>query len=477
MINKILNTKFVIGAIVFAFLATFVWYMNTQPSSDLIASLPGMDNRPKSMGENDTVNIGEFFETYGSFDQETSSNWPRFRGNEYDNISKNKFPIANHWPETGPEKIWEIHFGEGHAGPAVHDGKVYVLDYDEKSRSDALRVFSFKTGEEIWRRWYNVLIKRNHGMSRSIPTVTDDYILSIGPRCHLMCTSTKTGDLIWAQDLIRDFGAELPQWYTAQCPLIDNDIAVIAIGGDKLLVGMDMATGDIVWETPNPDQWKMSHSSIFIGNFHGKKTYVYMAVGGIVGVSAEGEDRGEVLWKTSAWNPTVVATSPVITSNNELIVTTGYGAGGAHFKIEKSSSGFEAQLIEKHTPKEGLASEQQTPILAGDYIWTINPKDAGALRNQLACYHISDLKNPVWKSGKEHRFGLGPYLLVGDKMFLMNDDSELYLYQINESKSATLLAQHKIFEDGTDAWGPMAYIDGYLILRDSERMVSLYVGE
>jgi len=459
------------------FTAVFIWYFNTQPASNLISSLPGMDNRPKSMGENDTVLIGEFYKAYGDFDQEITDNWPRFRGINFDNISKNKTPIADHWPATGPEKRWEIHFGEGHAGPAVYKGKVYVLDYDEKERADALRVFSFKTGEEIWRRWYKVLIKRNHGMSRSIPTITDNYILTIGPRCHLMCTNTETAELVWSKDLIRDFGAELPQWYTAQCPLIDENIAVIAIGGEQLMIGMDMATGEIVWETPNPDQWKMSHSSVFIANFHNKKTYVYMAVGGIIGISAEGDDRGQVLWKTSAWNPAVVATSPVITADNNLIVTTGYGAGGAHFKIEKSAEGFIARLIEKHTPKEGLSSEQQTPILIGNYIWTINPKDAGALRNQLACYHISDLKNPVWTSGKEHRFGLGPYLLVGDKMFLMNDDSELFLYQINDSRSAKLLAQHKIFEDGTDAWGPIVYIDGYLILRDSERMVSLYVGQ
>ena len=66
-----------------------------------------------------------------------------------------------------------------------------------------------------------------------------------------------------------------------------------------------------------------------------------------------------------------------------------------------------ARVIETHTPREGLASEQQTPILAGEYLWTINPKDAGAMRNQLACYHISNLRNPVWSSGKENRFGLG----------------------------------------------------------------------
>lgn len=476
MIEKILNSRLIIPAIVLLFAFALIWYLIYPSAQNLISSLPDMDNRPKSIGENDSVFIGEYFEKFIEFEQENTENWPRFRGSDFDNISKDKTPIAESWPTSGPPIAWQIDLGEGHAGPAIHNGKVYILDYIEKEKADALRVFSFKTGAEIWRRWYKVLIKRNHGMSRSIPTVTDDYVITFGPRCHVMCTDSDTGELLWTLDLIRDFGAELPQWYTAQCPLIDNNIAVIAIGGKNLAMGVDCSNGEIVWETPNPDNLKMSHSSVFTSSFYGKKTYVYMAVGGIVGISAEGEDIGRILWKSSEWNPTVVATSPVFLGNNEILVTTGYGAGGARIRILKTSTGFEAKLIEMHSPKEGLSSEQQTPILNNDILWTISPKDAGALRNELLAYHKNDLRNPLWKSGKENRYGLGPYLIVGDKMFLLNDESELYLFKIEKQK-AQLLAQHKVFMDGVDAWGPMAYIDGYLILRDSHRMVSLYVGQ
>ncbi|MBC8320876.1 MAG: PQQ-binding-like beta-propeller repeat protein [Bacteroidetes bacterium] len=476
MTDKILNSRLLIIVIIIIFTSAFLWYLLNQPTRDFIISLPGMDNRPLTIGENDSVIIGEFFEIFNEPDVYNSGSWPRFRGVDFNNISNNRTPVAESWPLEGPPIVWQIDLGEGHAGPAIHNGKVYVLDYDEKAKADALRVFSFSTGEELWRRWYNVLIKRNHGMSRSIPTVTNEYVITFGPRCHVMCSNSTTGDLIWSMDLIRNYGADLPQWYTAQCPLIDDSIAVIAIGGEKLAVGVNCYTGEIVWETPNPDNWKMSHSSVFTTTFHGKKTYVYMAIGGVAGISAEGDDVGQLLWSTTEWSPTVVAASPVFPGNNEIIVTTGYGAGGAKFRILKTDTGYEAILIEKHSPKEGLASEQQTPIVTGEYIWTINPKDAGALRNQLACYHVSDLTYPVWTSGKENRYGLGPYLLAGDIMFLMNDDSELFLYKIIDNKSAQLLAQHKVFEEGVDAWGPMAYIDGYLILRDSHRMVSIYVG-
>lgn len=473
---KGLNNSVIIIAAAAISIILFGWLVLGSPPAQPEIRLPGMDNRPKGLGENDSVIIGEFFNLLNTSAVKTSGSWPRFRGADFDNISKDRTPVAESWPPEGPPVIWKVPLGEGHAAPSIYEGRVYILDYDEKKRADALRCFSLENGEELWNRWYHVAIKRNHGMSRTIPTVTGKYIVSIGPRCHVMCLDQATGDLLWTLDPVRDYGAEIPQWYTAQCPLVDNNIAVIAIGGEDLLMGIDCATGEILWRTPNPDKWKMSHSSVIPATIHGKKMYIYIAIGGICAVSAEGDDTGTMLWKTSDWSPTVVATSPLYLGNNEILVTTGYGAGGGRVVVKKGESGFSASVTEIHTPKEGLSSEQQTPVLTGEYIWTINPKDAGAMRNQLTCYHRSDLRTPVWSSGKESRFGLGPYLVVGDKLFLLNDDSELFLYRIGTG-TATLLASHKILEDGADAWGPLAFIDGYLLLRDSQTMVCLYVGK
>lgn len=472
MISNTLYKRVIPAFVLLLFLSTFVWYVSKDPVKNVEKRMSGMDERPKLIGENDTVNIGEFFEEYLVDDLNSNSNWPRFRGQNMDNISDDPTPLARNWEEEGPEILWQTKLGEGHAGPAIYNGKVYVLDYDEKIRADMLRCFSLLSGEELWKRWYNVAIKRNHGMSRTVPAVTDDYIITIGPRCHVMCMETNSGDLLWTLDLVRDYGAEIPQWYTAQCPLIDNNIAIIAIGGKNLLIGIDCKSGEIVWETPNTLQWKMSHSSVIPANIHGVRTYIYMAVGGICGIAADGEERGKLLWYTSEWDPTVVATSPIFLGNNEIAFTTGYGAGGGKIRILKEANSYRAELIEKHSPREGMASEQQTPILAGDYLWTINPKDAGALRNQLTCYHKNDLITPVWASGKENRYGLGPYMVVGDRMFLVNDDAELFMFEFSTNK-VSLLDSFKPFDDGIDAWGPLAFADGYLIMRDSHRMVCI----
>ncbi|MCD8260920.1 MAG: PQQ-like beta-propeller repeat protein [Bacteroides sp.] len=86
--------------------------------------------------------------------------------------------------------------GEGHAAPVIYNGIAYFLDYDEALSSDALRCFSLETGEELWRRWYRVPMKRNHSFSRTVPVVSDEYIITIGPQGHVMCCDPVTGELI-----------------------------------------------------------------------------------------------------------------------------------------------------------------------------------------------------------------------------------------------------------------------------------------
>jgi len=79
-----------------------------------------------------------------------------------------------------------------------------------------------------------------------------------------------------------------------------------------------------------------------------RKCNVYNAVGGVCGVSAEGVDRGTILWRTLDWSPATVAASPLYLGNNEIAVLGSYGAGGAKIKISKTSAGFEASVTDAH---------------------------------------------------------------------------------------------------------------------------------
>jgi outer membrane protein assembly factor BamB len=443
-----------------------------------------MDNRPPQKQISDSVVIGEFFDTMGVAEEPVGGSWPRFRGADFDNISKDPAPLAESWDTSGPPVIWQITLGEGYAGPAVLKGRVYVLDYNEKRKADMLRCFSLKTGTELWRRWYNVEFKRNHGYSRTIPAVTDKYVVTIGPRSHVMCVDPVTGKLLWTIDLEKEYGIRgkakgriTPEFYCGQCPLIDNDMAIIAPGGKALMIGVDCATGKVSWSTPNSDSLRMSHTSIIPMTILGKKMYIYAALGGVCGISAEAEDIGKLLWMTKEWSPSITVSSPVNLGNGEIAVFGSYGAGAARIKITRNESAFTASVTEKHKPGEGLASEQQTPILQGENMWTVLPENAGALKKQLVCYNKSDLTKPVWSTGKDTRFGkgMGPFIMSGNKLYLLDDEGTLNLFRIDGNKAISV-SSHKIL-DAIEAWSPMAIAGRYLIMRDAHNMFCLDIGK
>jgi outer membrane protein assembly factor BamB len=460
------------------------WFTDDHYPAELDLRVPGMDNRPKIEPRTENIIIGEFFDTLNLFDEPVAGEWPRFRGNDFDNIAKDSFELAETWDTTGPPVLWQATLGEGYAGPAVWNSRVYVLDYNERRKADMLRCFSLKTGTELWRRWYYVDLKRNHGYSRTVPAVTDNYLVTIGPRSHVMCVDPFTGNLLWTIDLEKEYGIPgtdkgeiTPDWYTGQCPLIDNDIAILAPGAKALMIGVRCSDGEILWQTPNPDSLKMSHGSIMPMVIHGKKMYVYNAIGGVVGVSASGDDTGRLLWTTKEWNPVTTVASPLYLGNNEIAVFGSYGAGGAKIRIDFDGVRYSVNMIESHKAMEGIASDQQTPIIKGDFIWTVMPENAGPLKKQLVCYNRSDLRNPVWTSGKDRRFGrgLGPYIIKDDKMLLLDDDVNLYLFKL-EGSNAEVMYQHKM-TDGMEAWGPLALAGNYLIMRDSRTLLCLDVGK
>jgi len=450
------------------------WWFFHDPVKNMTLSVPGMDNRKKGAAvAGKPVMIGSEFKFFRTAQDIPGTRWPRFRGADFDNINTEPVRLIDTWGTNGPQILWKKSLGDGHAAPAVYDGKIYLLDYDETGKSDQLRCFLLATGEELWRRGYQVHLKRNHGLSRTIPAVNAKFVVTMGPKCQVMCVNRANGDFLWGLDLEKDYQAEIPFWYTGQCPLLDNDTAIIATGGKAILVAVDCNTGRKLWETPNPKGWKMSHSSVMPMVVKGKKMFVYFAIGGICGISASGPDRGTVLWETTEFAPSVVAPSPVMMDDGRIFLTAGYGAGSALLQVESRNGKYNVKVLQKFKPQEGLASEQQTPVFFNGFLYGVLPKDAGSLRNQFVCCPPGDCKKIVMSSGKTDRFGLGPYILADGKFFILNDDGEMTIARASSTKF-TVLGKTRIM-DGQDSWGPVAITGGYLLMRDSKQMVCLDV--
>lgn len=383
--------------------------------------------------------------------------WPRFRGAGFDNIHENaEVALARQWPGAGPAKLWSLEVGEGYAGAAVWQGRVYLLDYDRQGQADALRCLSLADGQEIWRFSYPVKVKRNHGMSRTVPAVTDDFVVTLGPKCQVACLNPVTGQAYWLMDLVERYGTKVPQWYAGQCPLIDDEgRAILAPGGTALMTAIDCKSGQTVWETPNANDWQMTHSSIMPMEYAGRKMYVYCASGGVVGVSAA---DGSVLWETSAWRIRMAnVPSPVIVGDGRIFLSGGYNAGAMMMQVkEEQAEGKLAVEVLYRLKPEVFGSPQHTPILYGGHLYGVRPDE------ELVCLDLAG--QVVWTSGTDYKFGLGPYMMANGLMYLMNDEGLLTLAEVSPSVFA-VLAEAKVLE-GPDSWGPMAMAGGRLLVRD-----------
>jgi outer membrane protein assembly factor BamB len=462
----------IIAAFSVAALAGFTILVVHDPVSDLSEHLPGADDRPADLPPSAAVKIGEGFARSGGVPSSITASWPGFRGAWRDNTSRETVALATPGQDWKPAILWDIpDLGEGHAGAAVSNGRVYVLDYDEKMLADSLRCFSLDDGREIWRRWYRVPLKRNHGISRTVPAVSGRYVVTLGPNCQLMCCDAMSGDFLWGCDLPgREFGAEVPNWYAGQCPLIDGGQVVIGVcGPDALLTGVDLATGRVAWRTPNPRGLKMSHSSIVVTEIEGVRMYVYAAIGGIVGVSAEpGGGRGALLWDSADFNATVIAPTPVPLSDGKIFLTAGYGAGSIMLRVSANGGAFAAEVLDRWSPSAGFSCEQQTPVVLDGMLIGILPTAAGTRREELACWDPAG--RWAWLSGQDRRFGqYGPFLLADGKLVILNEDGVLTIAEATTTEYRPL-GSAKILE-GPDAWAPMALVAGRLLARDTHRMV------
>ena len=446
-----------------ATLSVAAWFAHG-PGKTLGLRLPGADlSRASDQGAGtNPVLVGKLIQGDGQAASLPGA-WPCFRGSNFDGISTAPTALAKTWETSGPKQLWSLDVGEGYAGAAVLNGRVYVMDYDQQKRQDALRCLSLGDGKEIWRFTYPVAIKRNHGMSRTVPALTEKFVIAMGPKCHVVCLDAITGELRWGLDLVRQFGATVPPWYAGQCPLIDQGKVILAVGGkDALLIAVDCESGKVLWQTPNSKGWKMTHSSVVPMDFVSRRQYVYCASLGVVGVNAR---DGVLLWETTAWKISIATIpSPVVLGDGRIFLSGGYNAGSLMLQLKEEGGQLAPRTAFKLEP-EIFGATQHTPIYHNQHLYGVRPD------GQFVCLDVNG--KVIWASGPNRQFGLGPFLMANGVIFAMNDSGKLSLLEATSDRF-NLLAEGQVLH-GRESWGPLALAGGRLLARDTTKLVCLDV--
>ena len=404
-----------------------------------------------------------------------AADWPWIYGPKRDNTSIQK-GLLRAWPEAGPKVLWTAPVNVGFGGPAVKDGKVYLLDRDEQV-GDTLRVFDLANGKELWTFAYNAPGGFMFAGSRTTPALDGELVYTSGPLGDLYAINTTTHKPAWQKNIWKDFGGgELPRWAVTQNPLIYRNLLIVAPQTSQVgVVAYDKLTGELKWKSPalSGIPGYVSPSILKVG---GEDHLVQIT--GAVGRGRSAKDgsvngldplTGKILWTYSGWQCIIPVPQPVDAGEGRALITGGYGAGAAMLKIQKKADG--AYEVVELFKNPDFGAHTQPPILYKDHFYshyTINERFDGLV--------VMSMDGQVkWKTDQQPAFVRGGSILADDLLLTSDGTTKLYLVEPTPSAFKPL-ASAVVLQNG-DNWAPLALVDGKLLIRGQKELKVLQVAQ
>lgn len=421
------------------------------------------------------------------------ADWPQYLGPDRNSTSPEK-GILRSWPENGPQVLWTANVGIGYGGPVIKDGKVYLLDRDDKV-GDNLRCLDLSSGEELWNFAYDAPGRFSFPGSRSVPIVDGDHVYSCGPYGDLYCIDINTHKPVWNKNVWKDFGGDrIPIWAITQCPLIYGDLVILASQAPEAgVVAYDKRTGEVKWKTPNLGN--ETYASPSVVKIDGDDHVVMVisstnpighrelpqTLGNVVGIEPL---TGKVLWNYDKWRCHISVPSAVDAGDNKVLVVGGYELGATMLKIGKNADGNYA-AVELFTTEE-FGAQTKPPILHNGYFYA--QYGTNSRRDGLVCMSMDG--KIMWKTEQSPAFNKGSMILVDGLILATDGTKTLYLIEPDQTgfkplASATLLAEGGVndenpmtrFGGSNQNWAPIALSGGNLLTRDQHRMMCVKVAE
>jgi outer membrane protein assembly factor BamB len=281
------------------------------------------------------------------------------------------------------------------------------------------------TGKTLWKHTYACKLDPNsyEGGPSSTPSVDGDRVYTVSKEGHVFCLKTTDGAVVWSKNLIKDFGAEVPQWGFAASALILGDMAVIDAGGTGAsTVALNKKDGSLIWK--NGDE-KGGYATPHPFELDGKKLLaVFNGVGLVIRNLSDGSTVTNLRWKTSY---DINAITPIV-DGSKVFIASGYSKGGILVDIKDG----EPKEVWK---QKKVRSDFSTPVLWKGFLYGMDDKS-------LACadFATGDVK---WT---EEGFGKGALILAAGKLIVQTQQTgELVLVDANPEQYKEI-ARTKVFD-------------------------------
>jgi len=416
-----------------------------------------------------------------------AQDWPQYLG-PHGNSTSDQKGILRTWPQNGPEVLWTVNMGIGYGGPVVKDGKVYLLDRDDKI-GDNLRCFDLSSGKELWNFSYEAPGSVMFPGSRSVPIVDGKHVYSCGPNGDLYCIDINTHKPVWNKNVWKDFGGqEIPRWAITQCPIIDGDLLILASQAPEAgVVAYEKLTGTMKWKTPAIGP--VGYVSPAIVKIAGEDHVVMISAtdrktssgGKVVGIDPL---TGKILWEYTNWQCGIPTPGAFDAGEGKVLIIGGYQAGAAMIKVEKKPDGSYG-VTELYKTIE-FGEHTKPPVLFNGYFYAQYSNNER--RDCLVCMSMDG--KIMWKTEREPDFNKGSMILADGLILATDGAKKLYLIEPDPTAFKPIASTELLKEAGTSSdpmaskiggaaqnWAPIALADGKLLIRDQNRLMCIKVAQ
>lgn len=423
----------------------------------------------------------------------SAEDWPQWRGINRDAIW-NETGVVERFPDDGLTVKWRAPVRGGFAGPAVADGRVFILDYQETAGSrtmdghERLVVFDEETGTVLWQQewpatYRNLQFKFATG-PRAVPTVDGNRVYTLGAAGMLSCFDTETGDLLWRVDTVTDYDATVPVQGTSQAPIVEENLLIAAVGGepDAKVVAFNKVTGDEVWRSLDNIS-ETGYSAPIIIDAGGARQLILWHATAITSLNPK---TGEIYWNQDFTIGGGMAITTPVRSGRYLAVSQFFNGT---MMLALNPDRPDARMLWKGRNRgelpdqtDSLHSIISTPIVVGDHLYGIG--SYGELRG-------IDATNGerLWESdqmNEQDRWATAYFVRHRDRYFVVNDSGELILARFNpdgyEEIDRTRLLRPTTrtrggisgrYRDRAVLWAHPAFANQHVVVRNDETVVRL----
>lgn len=386
--------------------------------------------------------------------------WPQWLGPQRDSVWR-ETGIVERLPEAGPPVVWRAPLAGGYSGPAVADGRVFVMDFVQASGKSTLdfnardrlkgqeRVWCFDaaTGKKRWMHAYDCEYNISYATGpRCTPTVSDGRVYTLGAEGHLYCFDAPTGKVLWSLDLRNKYKAETPLWGFCGHPLVDGRKLICLVGGEgSVAVALDKATGKELWRSLTARESGYCPPSILEAG--GKRQ---LMIWHSESINALDPETGKPYWSVPL-APSYGMSIAAPRKHGEWLFASGIGNVGVALRLAADRPAVTEAWRE--STKSGVPSANCTPFLEAGVIYGCDCQ-TGHLRAVKL-----ETGDRLWETlaptaGGERRASHGTAFLVkqADRFWLFAETGDLILARLTPEKYEEL-GRAKILEATGTAFG------------------------